>query len=308
MVLVYSDNKKLTAELLNKGSELAKELNKPINRIIEQYNNFQHKYSAKNKGRKQSMGNIFLNFGVTIKQNADWRSELFEPEKYLENDSQLITLMEDISLNYKIVAVTNNSNVIARRTLKIIGILKYFQFIIALDNSLVSKPNPIPFKMAKEKLEYHIIAVAIEKQDYKTIKQDLEDSINEEKKAKDKWEINNKEINMLEQKTSNIGKAIQKINTHLEDFFGRKEIQLELDGNKKGYIIKRDGQQASNLSESEKTAIAFSYFIVKVQESQGWLQTTEFLKAPPLFICAVLVAQPLIIKQFFSNLMIYYLS
>jgi wobble nucleotide-excising tRNase len=35
---------------------------------------------------------------------------------------------------------------------------------------------------------------------------------------------------------------------------------------KKGYIIKRDGQFANNLSEGEKTAIAFSYFVVKVQE------------------------------------------
>ncbi len=77
---------------------------------------------------------------------------------------------------------------------------------------------------------------------------------------------NNDKIRVLERKTSNIGKAVQKINKHLEDFFGRKEIQLELDISKKGYVIKRDGQPASNLSESEKTAIAFSYFIVKVQE------------------------------------------
>jgi len=35
---------------------------------------------------------------------------------------------------------------------------------------------------------------------------------------------------------------------------------------KKGYIIKRDGDVAFNLSEGEKNAIAFSYFIVKTQE------------------------------------------
>ncbi len=54
----------------------------------------------------------------------------------------------------------------------------------------------------------------------------------------------------------------------MKEFFGREEIKLELDGDKKGYTIKRDGQPAKNLSEGEKTAIAFSYFIVKVEEKE----------------------------------------
>ncbi len=56
------------------------------------------------------------------------------------------------------------------------------------------------------------------------------------------------------------------INKNLKDFFGREEIKLELSDDKKGYIIFRDGLPAKNLSEGEKTAIAFSYFIVKVEE------------------------------------------
>ncbi len=41
-----------------------------------------------------------------------------------------------------------------------------------------------------------------------------------------------------------------------------------MDENRKGYTIKRYGQPAKNLSEGEKTAIAFSYFIVKVKEKE----------------------------------------
>ena len=67
----------------------------------------------------------------------------------------------------------------------------------------------------------------------------------------------NAEIKNLEKKTSNIGKAVQKINRHLEEFFGRKEIQLELDDSKKGYVIKRDGDMAYNVSESEKNAASW---------------------------------------------------
>ncbi len=119
---------------------------------------------------------------------------------------------------------------------------------------------------AKEELEKHLIAVAIDEQEYSKLKSEFDKSIEAEKEAKKAVDDNTQEISKLEKETSNIGKAVQKINKHLEEFFGRKEILLELDDSKKGYIIKRDGDVAHNLSEGEKNAIAFSYFIVKTQE------------------------------------------
>ena len=121
-------------------------------------------------------------------------------------------------------------------------------------------------KKTKEALEHHCIAEAINEQDYLKIKEGNEISIENDKKAKEEMEGNNKQIVDLEKRTSNIGKAVQKVNEHLEQFFGRKEIQLEIDDSKKGYIIKRDDEIARNLSEGEKNAIAFSYFIVKTEE------------------------------------------
>jgi wobble nucleotide-excising tRNase len=121
-------------------------------------------------------------------------------------------------------------------------------------------------KTAKEVLEYHLIAVAMAEQDYAKIKAEYNSSVEVEKESKNAVEENNRQIINLEKETSNIGKAVLKINKHLEEFFGRKEIQLELDDAKKGYVIKRDGDIAYNLSEGEKNAIAFSYFIIKTQE------------------------------------------
>ena len=121
-------------------------------------------------------------------------------------------------------------------------------------------------KQAKEELETHLIADAIEEQDYSNIKSESEKGIEAENQAKQAVDANNQEISKLEKETSNIGEAVQKINKHLEEFFGRKEILLELDDSKKGYNIQRDGDEAHNLSEGEKNAIAFSYFIVKTQE------------------------------------------
>jgi len=144
-------------------------------------------------------------------------------------------------------------------------IIKELNEIIQQHNGKVDNHDE-EVKTAKEKLELHLIDVAIKEQSYKKVKKDLEDSIEEEKTAKEILGTNNEKIEVFERKTSDIAKAVQKINNHLKEFFGREEIKLELDVSKKGYIIKRDGQPASNLSEGEKTAIAFSYFIVKVQE------------------------------------------
>ena len=145
------------------------------------------------------------------------------------------------------------------------AIINELNTIISNNNAKV-KNHSTEVKTAREKLELHTIAVALSEQDYKKIEKELLDAQNTEKSAQAAVESNNKEISKLEQKASNVGKAIGEINKHLEDFFGKEEIKLELDGDSKGYVIKRDGKSASNLSEGEKTAIAFSYFIVKVGE------------------------------------------
>ena len=121
---------------------------------------------------------------------------------------------------------------------------------------------------AKEELELNLIAVAFSEQNYKKLDDELAKAETEETTALNSVNQNNSLILELEEKTSNIGRAIKEINKHLREFFGREEIKLELDESKKGYTIKRYGQPARNLSEGEKTAIAFSYFIVKAKEKE----------------------------------------
>ncbi len=139
--------------------------------------------------------------------------------------------------------------------------------IITMHNNKV-KNHAIEVKKAKGKLELHSIGLALSTQDYKKFEIEIKNAeINEEKCRQARIKADT-EITELEKKTSNIGKAIKEINKHLKEFFGREEIILELDDYKKGYIIKRAGQLAKNLSEGEKTAIAFSYFIVKTREKE----------------------------------------
>lgn len=65
-------------------------------------------------------------------------------------------------------------------------------------------------------------------------------------------------------KVSSSHKACKQINDRLKMFLGRDEIVFEVSGD--GYVIKRHDDIAQDLSEGERTAIAFVYFTVQLQD------------------------------------------
>lgn len=75
----------------------------------------------------------------------------------------------------------------------------------------------------------------------------------------------NAEISEKQNKLSSAGLAVEKFNELLHKFLGRKDISIELRDDK-AFTFKRGELYAKNLSEGEKTAIAFIYFIIKLRE------------------------------------------
>ena len=73
-----------------------------------------------------------------------------------------------------------------------------------------------------------------------------------------------KRIDENKNKISQSGLACDEINDQLEVFLGRRELVFEVD--EEGYIIRRHGEIAKNLSEGEKTAIAFVYFTIGLKD------------------------------------------
>ncbi len=71
----------------------------------------------------------------------------------------------------------------------------------------------------------------------------------------------------LNNQSSSTGKAIGEINKYIKSLLGRENLFLELNGGKPYYLIKRDNENAENLSEGEKSAISFAYFLAKFDES-----------------------------------------
>lgn len=138
-------------------------------------------------------------------------------------------------------------------------------------NSVIAKNSETTDTFQKSKNEAlsrlmkHIIADAIANSDYDawketvTEKNSIIDDIRNEI-----TEIEN-ELHDLKVKISNVDKAADCINSILEDYFNKNDIIL-VHENERFYLY-RQGERAEKLSEGEQTAIAFSYFLARLRES-----------------------------------------
>ena len=119
----------------------------------EKISDFRKKYAAEHGGKKISLGNVFLNFGVDIDTSIKWRIELLKPESFLKPDEKLKKALEDASGKFKLIAVTNNPVEAARKTLAVISIEKVIPQIIGLDTCRKSKPAKEILNLALERTD-----------------------------------------------------------------------------------------------------------------------------------------------------------
>lgn len=73
----------------------------------------------------------------------------------------------------------------------------------------------------------------------------------------------------LKAKVRSIEKGRERLNRYIQGFLGHDGIKIAVQGSghdTERFVINRDNQIARNLSEGEKTAIAFSYFLTKLEE------------------------------------------
>lgn len=96
--------------------------------------------------------------------------------------------------------------------------------------------------------------------------------------------ILDQEITTIETELIDVIKAGNNFNNLLTQFLGRNEIKLKFDQESKGYkIIRTDSNlSAKNLSEGEKTAIAFIYFLTKVKENGNLIKNSIVVFDDPI--------------------------
>jgi phosphoglycolate phosphatase/putative hydrolase of the HAD superfamily len=112
--------------------------------------NYRKEFAARNDGKKVSLGNTLLSFGIPIEQSVEWRKTLLEPKNFLSRDEKLIETLYKLQKNAGLICVTNNPVLPARKTLDALGISSFFPEIVGLDTCFKSKPAREPFLKACE--------------------------------------------------------------------------------------------------------------------------------------------------------------
>lgn len=143
--------------------------------------------------------------------------------------------------------------------------VKSMNDVIARHNQKVDSHTE-ELRNKKSQYEHHLIASAIESNGYFGLEKELEDSESILNSQQERLQAIETEISALEAEMSDIAIAINDINLYLREFFGREEISIQLDAENQGYVIHRENEVANSLSEGERNAIAFAYFIVKTRE------------------------------------------
>ena len=122
---------------------------------------------------------------------------------------------------------------------------------------------------AKRRLELHYTTTEVKAFDYHNKKKAVVDRTNANRELGRIITTRNTEIQSLENAVSNEGLGADQFNASLGKFLGRSDLTLRFNSEKKGYEILRNHSVLvdGNLSEGEKTAIAFVYFITKLKEN-----------------------------------------
>lgn len=181
---------------------------------------------------------------LTAKYNSPFEKVIIDPKEFeLDLDKMLsvITQRNNCLLEYESVIQKHNAK------------------CNAFDETI---------KFAKKRIERHYVyeqsqqnAVNEKTDEILRLQATLQEYKRETQVKKDKYD-------KLESDLSNETLGAEAFNEKLKMFLGHDEIELEFDAADKGYkIIRNKKEEADKLSEGEKTAIAFIYFITKLKEN-----------------------------------------
>lgn len=155
-------------------------------------------------------------------------------------------------------------------------------------NELIGKNNDKTEKFEKEKsgaildLKRHHIASFIEKINLQKKENKISLYKVREVLAEELIKSTVDQIKQLEAAISKAHKGSEILNEYIQKFLGRDEIQVvvENEETKERFRLKRKESKAVNLSEGEKTAIAFSFFLTKLLESNDLSKLVVYIDDP----------------------------
>lgn len=128
----------------------------------------------------------------------------------------------------------------------------------------------------------HYVAEYLAAENYLTQEKENETASDLVNRCQTKLEENNDGIARLEGLLKNTVKGQEELNIYLKIFLNREDIQIAIEKDK--FVLTRGANPASNLSEGEKTAIAFAYFLTELKslKKEGKLKTTIIFFDDPI--------------------------
>lgn len=111
----------------------------------------------------------------------------------------------------------------------------------------------------------HLVASFLQREKFATKEKNYEKALIEIEKLNNKVLDFEKEILVYESKKVSDEEGAMQYTFFIQSFLNRDDIKIKLDTATKKFKLLRHNENASNLSEGEKTAIAFSHFIVSIK-------------------------------------------
>lgn len=137
------------------------------------------------------------------------------------------------------------------------------QQIFVNNNEIINKFDQKQ-REAKEKYKEHYIASFLIQEKYKDL--EIRKSVAEVRVNKIRQNVDKKniEITILRDKLGSVDKGKEELNNYIKLFFNREDLIIDVTDDKY-FVLKRNGKIATHLSDGEKTAIAFSHFMVMLK-------------------------------------------
>lgn len=126
---------------------------------------------------------------------------------------------------------------------------------------------------AKGKLIKHYTSEFLERENYKAKQDEIKKETETHAELLAKLMTLDGECAEIEAKLSDALKGATKVNNYIKQLFQHDGIKIEVTPEKK-FILKRNSFPADNLSEGEKTAISFAYFITCLEDRNTSLSNT----------------------------------
>lgn len=114
----------------------------------------------------------------------------------------------------------------------------------------------------------HLVSSFLKREKYITKEKLNQKAVDEIEKLNTKVEALEKEVQVYESKKVSDEEGASQYTYLIQSFLNRTDIEIKIDESTKKFLLLRNRENAANLSEGEKTAIAFSHFLVSIKALQ----------------------------------------